>query len=103
MHPWLRTKQKRLEVQARDQEPHAHNPRRPISKTDRKAEKETRRSTAAYHPPEKTAPRHVPNRRHVKDLLTNHWDLDSLSRADYEAVMRAAQNQGNKPSKDSET
>lgn len=87
MHPWLRRKQKPRESQPNKQGPKPHKPRHPIIKC--LARQEQGRTTEAYHPPEKSAPRYAPNRRHVKDLLTNHWDLDSLSRVDFEIAMQA--------------
>lgn len=50
-----------------------------------------RSSTAAYHDQNAEAPRHHPERRHVKDLLTSHWDIDSLSREELEALLTPRQ------------
>lgn len=90
MHPWLRGKH-------RSQQKTAAQP-----SVDHRQPKP---STAAYHPPEKQAPSHIAEnkqrRRDVKQLLTNHWDLDSLTRDELEqAFSRPSHLNSKRPNKE---
>jgi hypothetical protein len=59
-------------------------------------------STAAYHAPGTEAPSHIDEhkqrRRDVKQLLTNHWDLDTLPREELEEALGLLADPNDKPS-----
>ena len=90
MHPWLRRKHRSKQKTATQSE-------RGRSVTE---QGEPTQSTAAYHPPGTEAPSHIDEnkrrRRDVKQLLTNHWDLDTLPRDELEQVLNPSKN--SKPS-----
>lgn len=87
MHPWLRRKHRSNQKAAAQRE---------------SSQSETRRSTAAYHAPGTEAPSHIneqkQRRRDVKQLLTNHWDLDTLTREELEEALGLLVDLNDKPS-----
>lgn len=81
MHPWLRRKHRSKQRTAAQSE---------MARLATEQGEPTQ-STAAYYPPGTEAPSHIDEnkqpRHEVKQLLTNHWDLDTLPRDELEQVL----------------